>query len=268
MRSVRQLADLTGRKALVTGGAGHIGLAVCETLIELGANLAILDVDPGACNRRAADLSQRYGPGRVITIVCDFGNERVMRESVRDALNQLGGLGILVHCAAYVGTSEISGWSVPFEEQSLGAWEAALRVNLGAAFVITQETREALVASGRGSIVFFSSIYGMVGPDPRLYDGTRMANPAAYGASKGGLEQLTRYLATTLAPQIRANCISPGGVARNQPPTFQERYVQRTPLGRLATEEDLKGAVAYLCSDLSQYVTGHNLVVDGGWTSW
>lgn len=95
-----------------------------------------------------------------------------------------------------------------------------------------------------------------------------MANPVGYGVSKGGLLQLMRYLATMLAPRVRVNAIAPGGVWRNQPETFRSRYAARTPLERMASEEDLKGAIAYLASDLSAYVTGHNLVVDGGWTAW
>jgi NAD(P)-dependent dehydrogenase (short-subunit alcohol dehydrogenase family) len=134
--------------------------------------------------------------------------------------------------------------------------------------VLAQAAREALMASGHGSIIFFSSIYGNVGPDMQLYADTAMANPAGYGASKGGLQQLARYLATVLAPQVRVNVISPGGVWRNQPAVFRDRYEARTPLHRMATEEDLKGAVAYLASDLSAYVTGQNLLVDGGWTAW
>jgi NAD(P)-dependent dehydrogenase (short-subunit alcohol dehydrogenase family) len=101
-----------------------------------------------------------------------------------------------------------------------------------------------------------------------LYEGTDIQNPAGYSAAKGGLLQLTRYLATVLAPDIRINAISPGGVWRDQPEAFHQRYVARTPMGRMATEEDLKGAVAYLASDLSAYVTGQNLSVDGGWTAW
>ena len=108
----------------------------------------------------------------------------------------------------------------------------------------------------------------MVGPDLRIYEGTGMGNAAAYAASKGGLLQLTRWLATTLAPRVRVNAITPGGVWRQQPEAFRKRYIDRTPLGRMATEEDFKGAVAYLASDLSRYVTGQNLVVDGGWTAW
>ena len=128
--------------------------------------------------------------------------------------------------------------------------------------------REELARSGSGAVILFGSTYGLVGPDFSLYDGTAMANPTAYGASKGGVLQLVRYLATTLAPAVRVNAISPGGVERGQPEQFQERYRARTPLRRMAREEDLKGAVAYLASDLSAYVTGHNLVVDGGWTVW
>jgi NAD(P)-dependent dehydrogenase (short-subunit alcohol dehydrogenase family) len=268
MRAVRQLIDLTGRKALVTGGAGHIGLAVCETLLELGANIAILDADAAACENRTAELWEKYGSGRVVSIVCDLTDEQATRLSVREATVRLEGLGILIHCAAYVGTTRIPGWAVPFEQQTVDAWEAAMRVNVGSAFVMAQEARHALRDSSHGSVILFSSIYGVAGPDLRLYEGTTMAHPAAYGVSKSGLLQLTRYLATTLAPDIRANAITPGGVWRDQPQVFHERYTQRTPLARMATEEDMKGAVAYLCSDLSRYVTGHNLIVDGGWTAW
>jgi NAD(P)-dependent dehydrogenase (short-subunit alcohol dehydrogenase family) len=180
----------------------------------------------------------------------------------------MGGLDILVHCAAHDGTTEAPGWGVPFEHQTVEAWDNAMRVNLTSAFILAQEAREALVAPGNGSMILFASTYGIVGPDRHLYSGTEMANPMGYGASKGGLLQLMRYLATELAPEVRVNAISPGGVWRDQPESFHQRYVTRTPLNRMAAEEDLKGAVAYLASDLSAYVTGHNLVVDGGWTAW
>jgi NAD(P)-dependent dehydrogenase (short-subunit alcohol dehydrogenase family) len=133
---------------------------------------------------------------------------------------------------------------------------------------MAQEARAALLASGHGSVILLASIYGLVGPDPTLYADTGLANPAAYGVSKGGIIQLTRYLATVMAPRVRVNAIAPGGVWREQPDVFRERYEARTPLRRMAVEEDLKGAVAYLASDLSSYVTGHTLVVDGGWTAW
>jgi NAD(P)-dependent dehydrogenase (short-subunit alcohol dehydrogenase family) len=126
----------------------------------------------------------------------------------------------------------------------------------------------ALRESGHGSVINVSSIYGVVGPNYGLYEGTALGNPGAYAASKGGVIQLTRWLATTLAPNVRVNCISPGGIERGQNEQFQDRYTALTPLKRMGREEDLKGAVAFLASDLSQYVTGQNLMVDGGWTAW
>ena len=118
------------------------------------------------------------------------------------------------------------------------------------------------------NIINISSIYGVYAPDWNLYSGTLMSNPAGYSVSKGGLLQLTRWLATTIAPNVRVNAISPGGIFRNQPESFIKSYEGKTPLGRMATEDDFRGAVAYLASDLSKYVTGHNLLVDGGWGVW
>ena len=267
MRSLKELMNLQGRVALITGGGGHVGSVVCEALAELGAGLAVLDLDRESCERGLKRLSPT-GPPEMLAVPCNLNNELETRQSVRRVINELGHLDIIVHCAAYVGMTVLPGWSVPLEEQTVAAWDAAMRVNLTSAFVMVQEARQALAASGRGSVIFFASIYGLVGPDMRLYAGTSMGNPAGYSASKGALLQLTRYLSTVLAPRVRVNAISPGGIWRSQPQTFQERYVVRTPLGRMATEEDLKGAVAYLASDLSAYVTGHNLVVDGGWTAW
>jgi NAD(P)-dependent dehydrogenase (short-subunit alcohol dehydrogenase family) len=191
-----------------------------------------------------------------------------VQSAPKRVLQELGRLDIVIHSAAYGGDTKFPGWTVPFDQQTTEAWDRALRVNLTSAFALAQAARQPLTDSEHGSIIFISSIYGLVGPDLSLYEGTSMTNPAGYGASKGGLLQLMRYLATVLAPQIRVNAISPGGVWRRQPEPFHERYRARTPLGRMATEEDLKGAAAYLASDLSSYVTGHNLVVDGGWTVW
>jgi NAD(P)-dependent dehydrogenase (short-subunit alcohol dehydrogenase family) len=267
MRTVGQLMDLSGRRALVTGGAGHIGLAVCEALVEFGATVAILDKERHACDKRVAELST-LRRDCAVSAPCDLGDEAATRISVKTVIQSLGGLDIMVHCAAYGGTTSLPGWVVPFDQQTVEAWDAAVRVNLTSAFIIVQEARKALSVSGHGAVILMASTYGLVGPDMRLYHDTSMGNPAGYAASKGGLLQLTQYLCTVLAPRIRVNAISPGGVWRNQPETFVERYVARTPLQRMATEEDLKGAVAFLASDLSAYVTGHNIVVDGGWTAW
>jgi NAD(P)-dependent dehydrogenase (short-subunit alcohol dehydrogenase family) len=260
------MSSLKGRRALLTGGAGHIGFAAAEAMMALGATVALVDLDADACLARAQELSRSNS--QVIALGCDLKDESETRETLRQAIDQMGGLDILVHCAAYVGTTQIPGWTVPFKDQTVEAWDAALRVNLTSAFTMVNEASEALSATGNGSVVLFASTYGLVGPDMNMYEDTGMAHPAAYGASKGGLLQLMRYLSTVLAPKVRVNAITPGGVERGQPELFQERYNRKTPLGRMASEEDLKGAVAYLTSDLSSYVTGHNLVVDGGWTAW
>ncbi len=262
MRKISELIDLTGRRALVTGGAGHIGQATAETLIELGAKVGILDRDAKSCQASVDILGSMAYP-----LPCDLSDESATRATVRQAIDAMGGMDILIHCAAFVGTTQMPGWAVPFEKQSVAAWNAAFQVNVTAAFVLAQEARESLIASKHGSIILFSSIYGMVGPDMSLYEGTEMSNPTGYGASKGALLQLTRYLASLFAPVVRVNAISPGGVWRGQPESFRARYESRVLLKRLAVEEDLKGAVAYLAGDMSSYVTGHNLVVDGGWTT-
>ena len=180
----------------------------------------------------------------------------------------MGGLDVLVHCAGYVGTTNVGGWVGPLDEHTVAAWDEGMRVNLTSAFVLAQECQRALASAKVGSIVLFASTYGVVAQDHSLYEGTSMGTAAAYSASKGGLLQLTRYFASVLSPDVRVNAISPGGVARGQVEEFGRRYSERTPLRRMATEEDLKGAIAYLAGDLSAYVTGQNIIVDGGWTIW
>jgi NAD(P)-dependent dehydrogenase (short-subunit alcohol dehydrogenase family) len=267
MRALPELMNLRGRVALVTGGAGHLGRAISEALAELGANLVVLDLAPEACARVAGSLGESHGV-KTLPLALDLKDEGAVRTVSAKVLDRFGGLDILVNCAALVGTSELKGWAAPFAAQDADTWRQALEVNLTAPFVLVQTCAAALVASGRGSVINIGSIYGMVGPDLDLYANTAMGSPAAYAASKGGLLQLTRWLATVLAPAVRVNAISLGGVRRSQPEVFEKRYTARTPLGRMACEEDIKGAVAFLASDLSAYVTGHNLVVDGGWTAW
>ncbi len=266
MRNVRTLFDLTGRAAIVTGGAGHIGSAIADALAELGAHVAIVDMDASRARNVASAIGTQHSV-QVMPLAVDLEDEASVREIPKRVVDELGRLDVLVNCAALVGTSGLEGWAVPIRSQSVKSWRRALEVNLTAPFVLAQAAMEALGAHNCGAIVNVLSIYGLVGPDERLYEGTPLGNPAAYGASKAGLMQLTRHLATTLAP-IRCNAITPGGVERGQADAFKERYVARTPLGRMAIEEDFKGAAAFLASDASAYVTGQNIVVDGGWTAW
>jgi len=267
MRSLKELMDLKGRVALVTGGAGHIGSTLGRALAGQGARVVVLDLTDELCRFAAEGITQASGL-EAVPLAVDLADQDQIR-SVPDRIrDRLGRLDILVNCAALVGTSDLQGWAAPLAEQSARTWRKALEVNLTAPFVLIQACVPLLAASGHGSVINVASIYGLLGPDQRLYEGTSMGNPAAYSASKGGLLALTRWLATVLAPGIRVNALTLGGVERGQPEVFQERYRSRTPLGRMATEEDFIGAGAFLASDLSAYVTGQNIVVDGGWTAW
>jgi NAD(P)-dependent dehydrogenase (short-subunit alcohol dehydrogenase family) len=267
MKTLRQLSNLEGRVAVVTGGAGHVGSAVTAALAELGAAVAILDLDESNCLTVANRIHEEFKVP-TLSINIDLGIESQVRSVCKRVTESLGRLDIIVNCAALVGTSELKGWSSRFEQQDASTWRLAIEVNLTSVFVLIQSCTDVLRESGHGSIINIGSIYGLVGPDLGIYEHTEMGNPAAYAVSKGGLLQLTRWLATVLSPSIRVNAVTLGGISRNQPASFQERYAARTPLRRLGTEEEVKGAVAYLASDLSAYVTGHNLVVDGGWTIW
>jgi NAD(P)-dependent dehydrogenase (short-subunit alcohol dehydrogenase family) len=267
MKTVRELMSLEGRVALVTGGAGHIGRAICEALAELGAEVAVLDVKEEECRQVAEETSRRFGV-RCREMCVDLTQEEQVLEICDRVLANFDRLDILVHSAAFVGISKLSGWATSFEKQSPAVWRQALELNLTAPFVLTQSCAKALSRTGHGAVINVASIYGLVGPHPKLYEGSDLGNPAAYAASKGGLIQLTRWLATMMAPKVRVNAITPGGIWRNHQAPFLDRYNERTPLGRMGVEEELKGAAAYLASDLSAYVTGHNLVVDGGFTIW
>ena len=265
--TIANLISLKERRALVTGAAGGIGLIIAQTLAELGANLILVDFDGREYGSMTSQLKSEWGI-QVEIFPCDLDQQKERAALIALILQQDRPLDILINNAAFVGTSNLDGWCTEFGNQTVDTWDRAIAVNLTAAFDLTKGLAPLLRKSKRAAVINMASIYGFVGPDYSLYEGTTMGNPAAYAASKGGLIQLTRWLATTLAPEIRVNAISPGGVFRNQPGEFVKRYRARTPLGRMAHEDDFRGAIAYLASDLSQYCTGHNLVVDGGWSAW
>lgn len=255
--------DLTGRTAIVTGGAGPLGSVLSDALARAGGRVVVVDLDGQACATTVAALP---GSGHVACPADLLTSEGI--SAVADCAEELRACDVLVNNAAFTGTSGVPGYAVPFEEQTDEAFALALQLNLLAPFSLTRRLAPLLRAGGHGSVINVSSIYGLVGPNMGLYAGTRMGNPAAYAASKGGIAQLTRYLATVLAPDIRVNAFAPGGIARGQDPAFVERYERLTPLARMGTEDDFRGVVTWLASDASAYVTGQTVAVDGGWTAW
>lgn len=265
MKTLAKLSNLENKVALITGGFGKIGSIIGEALAELGAQLLIVDIPN--CAKDDSSLYQNF-KDKLTIFECDVENEHERNKLIYSIREKYENLDILVNNAAFLGGTNLDGWVTDFEHQSLETWRRALEVNLTCPFHLTQAFLPLLNNSISPSVINVSSIYGLLGPNWSLYDGTDMGNPAAYAASKGGLIQLTRWLSTTLAPKVRVNAIAPGGVIRNQPESFVGKYQSRTPLKRMAKEEDFKGAIAYLATDLSQYVTGQTLVVDGGFSTW
>jgi NAD(P)-dependent dehydrogenase (short-subunit alcohol dehydrogenase family) len=267
LTTIRELSSLKGRSALITGATGNLGIVIADTLAELGADLVLVDQPGVDFESLTYTLTQRWGI-KIQHRHCDLEQQEHRAELMDWLKNRCDGLNILINNAAFVGTSQLKGWAVQFDEQTVETWRRALEVNLTAVFDLCKGLTCLLENSNGANIINIASIYGEYGPDWGLYEGTTMSNPAAYGASKGGLIQLTRWLSTTLAPQIRVNSISPGGIYRNQPEEFVRRYCVRTPLRRMAIEDDFRGVVAYLATDLSKYVTGQKITVDGGWGVW
>ncbi len=267
MITVKELMNMHGRRVLITGATGFLGRMMANVMGEIGADLLLVDRPGSDFVRLEKEVGERWQVA-IQSMVCDLESEEERLAMIATVKADGQSLNCLINNAAFIGASDLQGWVAPFEEQTLDTWRRAMEVNLTAAFHLCQAFTPELRAATGGNIINIASIYGQYGPDWRLYEGTSMGNPAAYGASKGGLIQLTRWLATTIAPDVRVNAISPGGVLRNQPESFIKRYSDKTPLGRMATEDDFRGVVAFLASDLSCYVTGQNLSVDGGWGEW
>jgi NAD(P)-dependent dehydrogenase (short-subunit alcohol dehydrogenase family) len=265
MKSIKELSSLTNRVALITGGGGHIAYAMSEALIESGCSVILVDINNDRLEHSKKLLEEKFDT-KVVTYAMDL--------EIQTEVEQLGAfvkknntkLDILINNAGFVGDAKLEGWCVPFEEQTIETWRRAMEVNLNSAFHLSQLMTPLLKASGHGSIINIASIYGVVAPDMSIYDGTVMGNPAAYAVSKAGLIQLTKWMSSILGPDIRVNAMTPGGVFRNHQDPFLSAYTKKTLLKRMATEEDFKGVMLFLASDLSNYVTGQNIIVDGGWT--
>ncbi len=258
--SVADLFDLDGKTALVTGGAGQLGTAFSEALHSAGACVAVADLDSDGAGTVCAAID---GSGETaIPIEVDVADECDVEEMTKRVIARFGSLDILVNNAGIA-------CFTPFEERTVDEFDRVIEVNLKGLFLCAQKSARVMGDSGGGVMVNVGSIYGVVSADQRIYGDSGRNSSEVYAATKGGVVSITRYLSAYLAPRnIRVNCLSPGGVFNHQDPFMVEKYSDRTPMGRMATVEDLKGAIVFLASDASRYVTGHNLVVDGGWTAW
>ena len=248
---------------VVTGGCGPLGWAISTHMANSGLRVLAVDL-PNAVSRREPEAESLP----VSFLAVDLTHPG-SSDAVTEAVNAMGEpLKVLVNNAAFTGDATLGGYACAFDEQTDEAFDAAVTLNLAVPFRLVRRLAPHLRQAANGAVVHIASIYGLVGPDMGLYEGTAMGNPAGYAASKGGLVQLTRYLSTVLAPDVRVNCVAPGGLARGQDAQFVERYVARTPLGRMGSEQDVAEAVLWLASDAADYVTGQVLAIDGGWTAW
>ena len=268
----KHLFGLTGKVAVVTGGAGLLGQVFCQALVTAGANVAIIDLDKQAADKTAATI-KKAETQKVIAVECDITSPESVSAMVQDVVTQLGGIDILLNNAASKG-SNLDQFFAPFENYSLQAWREVMAVNIDGLFLVAQSVGSHMKKQGGGSIIQVSSIYGVVAPDQRIYQGSEyngraINTPAVYSVSKAAVLGLTSYLSTYWADsKIRVNTLTPGGIASGQNSEFNQNYSNRVPLGRMGEASELTGALIYLASDASSYVTGQNIIVDGGLSTW
>lgn len=258
MNKYTDLFSCKDKVAVVTGGAGLLGREVVKGLIDFGALVYVADINFDKTNELAKKKKIQF-------IELDITSEDSVKKAFKVILQKNNKIDILVN-SAYPRTED---WGLKIEQIPFTSWTANVNNHLGGYFLCCQIAAEKMKEAGNGSIINMASIYGVCGPDFSIYKGTAMTMPAAYSAIKGGLITFTKYLATYYADKnVRVNSISPGGIYDKQPLSFVEKYSKKTPLGRMADPNEIVGGVIYLASDASSYVTGYNLIIDGGWTAW
>jgi NAD(P)-dependent dehydrogenase (short-subunit alcohol dehydrogenase family) len=257
--------NFTGKSALLLGGAGYLGTQVAGGLAEQGANVLVADFKDETLAPCAAAVKARAKAGaRVETMHADARDEASIRACVAKAVSLFGKLDLAVYMAFRSISKKVDDLSGP-------EFDEANHVNITGAFLFAREAASHM--TGPGSIVLFSSMYGFISPDPRIYVAPMNPNPIEYGAGKASVEQMVRYLAVHYAPRnIRVNGIRPGAFpfvsTQQNDPGFTGRLNNKIPLGRVGQASEMAGPVTFLLSDEASYVTGHILTVDGGWTAW
>ena len=269
----RTLFDLNGKTAIVTGAVGILGQGFCRGLAEFGANVAVVDLDEQRCAEFATELERDCG--RVAAgFACDVSDPDSVSKMVDGVVKRFGAINIL-HNNAASKSADLDAFFATTEKYSLHEWRKIMSVNVDGMFLVAQAVGAQMQKQGSGgSIIQTSSIYGLVSSDKRIYEGSfylgrQISNPAVYSTSKAAVVGLTRYLAANWGDAgIRVNALVPAGVESGQNDTFKSRYSARVPLARMAKPDEMVGALVYLASDASSYVTGHCLVVDGGLSAW
>jgi NAD(P)-dependent dehydrogenase (short-subunit alcohol dehydrogenase family) len=269
----KRLFDLSGKTAIVTGAVGILGRRFCRGLAEFGAQVVVADLDLDRCSTFAAELEHDYGKPS-LGVACDVADPASVAGMVDYVVKHFGAIHIL-HNNAASKSADLDAFFASTEKYSLPEWRRIMSVNVDGMFLVAQAVGGQMQKQRiGGSIIQTSSIYGLVSSDKRIYEGSlylgrQISNPAVYSTSKAAVVGLTRYLAANWGDVgIRVNALVPAGVESGQNETFKARYSARVPLGRMAQGDEMVGALVYLASDASSYVTGHCLVVDGGLSAW
>lgn len=267
------LLDLNDRRVILTGGAGILGRVFADAFAAAGARVAIFDIDETAACAVATTVREKYRR-TAIGVACDVADPASVEAAVARVIETWDGVDVLANNAASK-SSSLENFFAPFEDYSLATWREVMSVNIDGMFLMAQAVARQMIRQGSGgSIVQTASIYGVAAPDQRIYEGSAylgrpINTPAVYSASKAAVIGLSQYLATYLAPHgIRVNTLTPGGISSGQNDEFSRRYSARVPLNRMGEASELTGAMLYLASDAASYVTGQNLIVDGGLTVW
>ena len=251
LKSQSQMSSLNGKIIIVTGGNGLLGTEIVNKIKSAGAFCINIDVN----HDTSADLS---------TIKCDITDQFQVKQSIDMVINKYSVIDGLVN-NAYPRTTD---WGLKFEDIPYSSWQKNVDYQLNSYFFITQQVTSYMEKVEVGSIINIASIYGVVGNDFTVYEGTSLTSPAAYSAIKGGIINFSRYLASYYGKEnIRVNCVSPGGIFDNQNPVFVKNYEHKVPLKRMGLPDDIAPAVSFLLSDEAKYITGHNLILDGVWTA-
>jgi len=271
--SFQQLFNLKNRNAVVTGATGILGKRFCTGLAEFGANVAVVDLDRNVAEEFSRELSDKYAI-KAIGIECDVSSPASVKSMTAEVVSGLGEINIL-HNNAAGKSNDLGAFFAAFEEYSYDQWREIMAVNIDGMFLVAQAVGKQMILQGKGgSVIQTASIYGIMAPDQRIYQGSlymgrQINTPAVYSASKAAVAGLTKYLATYWAEKgIRVNTLTPGGVESGQNEEFKRNYSARIPLGRMAYRDEMVGALIYLASDASSYVTGQNIIVDGGLSAW
>ena len=276
MDSSRNMFDLTGRVAIVSGGAGLLGEHHAAVIAEAGGIPVMVDIHRERVESKAAKINAQYG-SKAIGVAVDITSESAVEALLKNVLTQFGRVDILINNAANNPRVEAN-TDVKFsrlENFPLEQWDADLAVGITGAYLCAKVFGGHMAASGGGVVINIASDYGIIAPDQRIYrqpglpDHLQPAKPVTYSVVKSAILGLTRYLATYWADKkVRVNALSPGGVANNQPAEFVTKYTNLIPLGRMANPDEYRGAILFLASDASSFMTGANLVVDGGHSCW